>query len=337
MTRFPISRAAQALAVVFGVVALTFVVARLIPGDPAVAYAGARATPAELEAVRERFGLDDPAPQQFVHYVFGILRGDWGTSLHTKAPVLDDLMRVVPVTLVLVVAGMIVAVVLGIPLGVYAARSYGRFGDLLTKVCAIVAVSMPVFWLAILLQVVFFSRLGWLPVAGQYSTSVGISSPLYTVTGVPILDSLLTGNWPVFGSVLLHMVLPVIAIAAYPLGATVMATRASILENLGDEHIRMVRSLGFAERAVLGRFAMRPALNPILSLTALMFAYSLTNSFIVESIFNWPGLGSYAIASIQALDIPAILGVTLFVALVYVVLNLAVDIVQALIDPRVRA
>jgi len=337
MSRFLISRTLQALAVVFGVVVLTFALARLMPGDPAVAYAGPRATPEELAAVRAQFGLDQPAPQQFLTYVLGVLHGDWGTSLHTKSAVFHDLLRVVPVTLVLVLSGLLVAVVFGIPLGVFAARSQGRIGDLITKVCSIVAVSMPVFWLAILLQIAFFARLGWLPAAGQYASSLDTTSPLYTVIGVPLVDSFLTGNWPVFASVLRHMVLPVIAIAAYPFGATVMATRAAMLDNLGEEHIRMVRSLGFSERSVLGHFAMRPALNPILSLVALLFAYSLTNSFIVESIFNWPGLGSYAITSIQTLDIPSILGVTLFVALVYVFLNLAVDIVQALIDPRIRA
>jgi peptide/nickel transport system permease protein len=224
-----------------------------------------------------------------------------------------------------------------IPLGAFAARSQGRFSDLLTKIFAILSVSFPVFWLAILLQLVFFSRLGWLPVAGQYDPSLDASSPLYTVIKVPVVDALLTGNWPVFISAVKHMVLPVIAIAAFPVGACAMVTRASMLENLGEEHVRMVRALGFSERSVLGRFALRPSLNPILSLLALVFAYSLTNSFIVESVFNWPGLGSYAIDSIQSLDIPAILGVTLFVALIYVFVNLAVDIVQAFVDPRTRA
>jgi peptide/nickel transport system permease protein len=337
MARYLLSRVLQALAVVFGVIVLTFVIARLIPGDPAVAYAGPKATPAEIQAARVRFGLDQPAWRQFLDYVGGILRGDWGTSLHTKSPVLDDLLRVVPTTLVLVVCALVVAVGVGVPLGVFAARSSGRLGDLLAKIFSILAVSMPVFWMAILLQLVFFSHLGWLPAAGQYNQSLDSTSPLFTVVHIPVVDALLTGNWPVFVSAAQHMVLPVLTIAAFPLGACAMVTRAAILDNLGEEHIRMVRALGFRERSVLGRFAMRPSLNPILALVALVFAYSLTNSFIVESVFDWPGLGSYAIDSIQSLDIPSILGVTLFVALVYVFLNLAVDIAQALIDPRVRS
>ena len=337
MTRFLLSRAAQALGVIFGVLVLTFVIARMVPGDPAIAYAGPKATAAEIAAARQQFGLDRPVPQQFVSYLGGLFRGDWGTSLHTKSPVLDDLTRVIPRTLVMVVIALLVAVALGIPLGAFAARSQGRLGDVLGKIVSILSVSFPVFWLAILLQLVFFSKLGWLPAAGPYDSSLDTTSPLYHVIGVPVVDSLLTGNWPVFTSTLKHLVLPVITIAAYPAGATAMVTRAAMLENLGEDHIRMVRALGFSERSVLGRFAMRPSLSPVLSLIALVFAYSLTNSFIVESVFNLPGLGSYAIDSIQSLDIPSIMGVTLFVALLYVILNLAVDVVQALIDPRVRS
>jgi len=337
MARYIASRVLQALGVVVGVVILTFIIARLIPGDPAVAYAGPRATPEQLAAVREQFGLDGPMWQQFVSYVSGVARGDLGVSLHTKEPVLSDLLRVFPTTLVLVAIALLFAAIIGIPLGVIAARSHGRIGDVITKVIAILMVSMPVFWLAILLQIVFFSKLGWFPAASAYDTKLDATSPLYTVIGVPVVDALLTGNWVIFRSTLQHLVLPVIAIAAYPIGAVAMVTRGSLLENLGDEHVRMVRALGFSERSVFGRFALRPSLNPIIALLALVFAYALTNSFIVESVFNWPGLGSYAVKSIQTLDVPAILGVTLIVAVLYVVLNLVVDLVQAVIDPRVRS
>jgi len=336
MARYIALRTLQSLGVVVGVIVLTFVVARLIPGDPAVSYAGPRATMDQLEAVRQQFGLDQSMWQQFVSYVSGVVRGDWGTSLHTKQSVISDLMRVIPPTLVLVAIALGVAALIGMPLGIFAARSNGRLGDLAAKMIAILLVSLPVFWLAILLQIVFFSKLGWFPVAGQYDSALNASSPLYGVIGVPVVDALLTGNLPVFTDSLRHLVLPVIAIAAYPAGAFAMVTRASLLENLGDEHVRMIRALGFSELSVFGRFALKPALNPVIALIALVFAYSLTNSFIVESVFNWPGLGSYAIKSIQTLDIPAILGVTLVVALLYVGLNLIVDLVQALIDPRIR-
>lgn len=337
MTRYLIARLAQAVVVVFGVVVMTFVIARLIPGDPAVAYAGPKASASELAQVRRQFGLDLPWWRQFIDYVGGLFRGDLGVSLHTKQTVMGDLGRVIPASLVLVSIAMLVAAVVGIGMGVISARSQGRVADLLTKVIAILIVSMPVFWLAILLQVTFFSRLGWFPVAGSYDAGLDRSSPLYTVIGVPVVDSFLTGNWPVFRSCLRYLVLPVTALAAYPTGAVAMVTRGALLDNLGEEHVRMVRALGFPERSVLGRFALRPSLNPVVSLLALAFAYALTNSFIVESIFNLPGLGSYAMKSIETVDVPAILGVTLVVALIYLLLNLVVDLVQAMIDPRVRS
>jgi peptide/nickel transport system permease protein len=318
------------------VIALTFVIARVVPGDPAVTYAGPRATPQQIAEVRAKFGLDKPAYKQLIDYVGGIFRGNWGTSLHTRQPVVSDLGRVVPPTLVLVCAALVLAVAVGLPLGAFAAHHHGRLGDVLSKVVAILAVSMPIFWLAILLQTLFFAHLGWFPVAGQYNPTLDYTSPLHPVVGVAVVDSLLTGNWPVFWSAAWHMVLPTVAIAAYPLGACALLTRAQLLDNLGEEHIRMVRALGFSERSVLSRFAMRPSLGPLASLIALVFAYSLTNSFLVESIFDWPGLGSYTIASIQSLDIPSILGVTLFVALIYVTLNLLVDLALVVIDPRTR-
>jgi peptide/nickel transport system permease protein len=198
------------------------------------------------------------------------------------------------------------------------------------------SVSMPIFWLALILQQLFFQRLGWLPVAGEYDARIGFSHPLEVRTHFTILDALISGNWPVFRSSLSHVVLPALTVAAYPAGAIAQMTRASLLEIVVEDHVRMARALGFGERAIFGRLALRPALNPVIALVALVFAYSLANTFLVESIYNWPGLGSYAVTAIQSLDTPAILGVTLFVALAYVLANLLVDIVQSLVDPRVR-
>ena len=183
----------------------------------------------------------------------------------------------------------------------------------------------------------FFSRLGWLPAAGTYDSSLDRTSPLYTVIDVPVVDSLLTGNWPVFVSCLQHLVLPVIVLAAYPLGAIAMVTGELCWTTSVTSTSAWSGRSASPSASVVGRFALRPALNPVVALIALVFAYALTNSFIVESVFNRPGLGSYAVKSIQTLDVPAILGVTLVVALIYVFLNLLVDIVQAIIDPRVRS
>jgi len=332
--RYLLRRLAQAAIVVAGVVVLTFAVARLVPGDPATAYAGPRAGPAELERVREEFGLDRPALVQLGDYASGIVTGDWGTALHTRRPVLDDLARVVPPTLELVLCAMLVALLAGVPLGLLAARR-GGVADALVRLFASVAVSLPVFLLALVLQWLFFQKLGVLPVAGEYDPDLDYTNPLTVYTRMTIVDAAIGGNWAVLGSSLQHLVLPCLAVAAYPLGAIAMMTRASVLEELGEDHVRMARALGFSERSVVGRLALRPALNPVVSLVALMFAYAIVNTFLVEAIFNWPGVGSYAVDSIKALDVPAIIGVTLLVALLYVLVNLLVDLVQAWLDPRI--
>jgi peptide/nickel transport system permease protein len=175
-----------------------------------------------------------------------------------------------------------------------------------------------------------------LPAAGQFSPGLLFTHPLARHTGADVVDALITGNWPMFGSTLSHLVLPAIVVAAYPGGLIARIVRAQVLDTIGETHVQMARALGFRERAVFGRFAMKLAWNPVAAALALVFGYSLVNTFLVEAVFDWPGLGSYAAASIAALDTPAILGVTLFIALVYVAANLVVDIVQAALDPRIR-
>ena len=336
MLRYLIRRLGQALLVVAGVVMLTFVVMRLVPGDPAVAFAGPKATPEQLAAARERFGLDDPLWVQLWNYVRDLVTGDWGTSLHTRQPVRDDLLLAFPASLELVGAALLLAIVVGISVGVLAARYKTKFPDFGVRVTSMLAVSVPVFWLALALQTVFASNLGWFPVAGEYDSSLDTTSPLTLWTNITVVDALITGNWPILTSTLRHLVLPTLVVAAYPTGVIAQMTRAMLIEEAGQDHARLERALGFGETSILTRFALRPALGPVLSLIALVFAYSIVNGFLVEAVFNWPGLGRYAASAISSLDTPAIAGVTLLVALVYVLANLVVDLLQGLIDPRVR-
>jgi peptide/nickel transport system permease protein len=336
VTRFLVRRLALAALVVVGVVILTFVIARVVPGDPASTWAGPRARPEQVEAARRELGLDRPLPVQIAKYVGGVATGDWGLSLRTRRPVLEDIAQRAPASIELVTAAMLLALAVGIPLGLVAARWRGRSPDVLSRLVSVVGVSMPSFWLAIVLQLVFFQWLNLLPVAGSYDPDLDYTSPLRSVTNMPILDALLTGNWRVFTSALTHVILPAVVIAAYPAGVITRMVRASVLDTIGEDHIRMVRALGFPERSVFTRFALRHAWSPVVALLALVFAYALVNTFLVEAIFNRPGLGSYAASAIGALDTPAIVGVTLFVALVYVLGNLVVDVVQAMIDPRIR-
>jgi peptide/nickel transport system permease protein len=336
LTRYLAKRVALGLLVVVGVLILTFTIARVVPGDPAASWVGPHATPEQLAQAHRDLGLDRPLPVQVVDYLRGVLVGDWGVSIHTRHSVLSDLATRAPASIELVVAALLIALALGVPLGLVSARWSGRLPDLLVRLTAVAGVSMPVFWLALILQLVFFQKLGILPVAGEYDPDLHYTSPLAQHTHLTLVDALVSGNWPVLWSALQHLVLPAAVVASYPLGVIARMVRASVLETLGEEHVRMVRALGFRERAILWRFSLKPALNPIVAIIALVFAYSLANTFLVESIFDWPGLGSYVVASTQTLDTPAIIGVTLLIAIVYVVSNLLVDVVQALLDPRIR-
>ncbi|WP_113701483.1 ABC transporter permease [Nonomuraea lactucae] len=336
MPRYVARRLGQALLVVAGVVVLTFAIMRMVPGDPAVAFAGPKATPAQLAEARERFGLDDPLWVQLWNYVRDLATGDWGTSLRTRQAVLDDLYVAFPASLELVGTALVIAVVAGIPVGVLAARHKRRLPDLGVRATSVLAVSVPVFWLALAVQTVFAGRLDWFPVAGEYDLTLDTTSPLTLWTNITIVDALITGNWPIFTSTLEHLVLPALVVAAYPTGVVAQLTRAALIEESGQDHARLERSLGFGETAILTRFALRPALNPVLSLIALVFAYAIVNGFLVEAVFNWPGLGRYAVQAISYRDTPAIAGVTLLVAMVYVLANLLVDLLQRVVDPRVR-
>ncbi|GAA4912415.1 peptide/nickel transport system permease protein [Nonomuraea thailandensis] len=337
MLRHLARRLGQALLVVAGVVVLTFAIMRLVPGDPAVAFAGPKATPEQLAEARARFGLDDPLPVQLLNYARDLVTGDWGTSLRTRQPVRDDLYLAFPASLELVGAALLVAIAVGVPLGVLAARHKRRLPDFGVRLGSMLAVSVPVFWLALALQTVFAGNLGWFPIAGEYDTSLDTTSPLTLWTNITIVDALITGNWPIFTSTLEHLVLPALVVAAYPTGVIAQMTRAALIEESGQDHARLERALGFGETSILTRFALRPALSPVLSLIALVFAYAIVNGFLVEAVFNWPGLGRYAAESIRALDTPGIAGVTLLVALVYVLANLVVDVLQGFVDPRTRS
>jgi peptide/nickel transport system permease protein len=336
LTTYVARRIALAVLVVGGAIVLTFVIIHAVPGDPAATWAGPHASAAQVAAARRFLGLDQPLPVQLGRYIAGIATGRWGVSIHTHQPVLSDLAVAAPASLELVLAALIIALAVGVPLVLVSARRAGRAVDHAIRAGSILGVSMPIFWMALILQLVFAQRLRWLPVAGEYSANLLFTHPLARHTGFGVLDALLTGNWPMLGSTFSHLVLPAAVVAAYPAGLIARMVRAQVLDHVGETHVQMARSLGIGERDVFGRYLMKLAWNPVSAAVALVFGYSLVNTFLVESIFDWPGLGSYAATSISTLDTPAILGVTLFIAIVYVIANLVVDIIQAALDPRIR-
>jgi peptide/nickel transport system permease protein len=331
-----IRRLAASVVVLLGIVGLTFVIARVVPGDPAVSWAGPRATAAEVARTRHELGLDRPLWASLASYLRNTITGDWGTSIHTRQPVLSDLLHRLPVSLELVLAALLLAVLVGVVAGLVAARYAGTKLDGLIRAASVASVSMPVFWLALIAQLVLFQRLHLLPLAGEYDSALAYTHPLKEVTGAPVLDALLTGNLAVLRSSVSHLVMPALVVAAYPAGVITRMVRATVLDVAEETHLQLARALGFPERVVLGRFALRLAWNPVVQVLALVFAYALVNTFLVEAVFDLPGLGSYAADSIGSLDTPAIVGITLLVGVVYVVLNLVVDLVQAALDPRIR-
>ena len=336
MKGFLLRRLASSAVVLAGVSVITFALARLLPGDAAAVYIGPRATPESIERVREQLGLNEPLHIQYLVYMRDMLSGDWGTSLTTKQPVLESLVARIPASLELIVASLIIALPIGLVLGMLSARWHGRPVDMGVRIVSIIGVSIPAFFLGVLLQMLFFRQLDILPLSGRVDSDLRFSSPVADITGIYFFDSLVTGNWTAFVDVSWHLILPAVTLAAYPIGLIARMTRSSMLETLGRDYVRTARAYGLRERLIVGRLAMRNALVPVLTVVGLTLAYMLTGTFFVEFVFNWPGLGTYAIDAILATDYPAIMGITLIGAAGYVLINLVVDLAQAWVDPRIR-
>lgn len=336
MTRFILRRLAGSAAVLLGLSVITFALARLVPSNPAAIYIGPKARPEDIARVAHQLGLDQPLPIQYLTYMRDMLTGDWGTSIGTKQAVLPAILDRLPATIELIAAAMLLAVPLGILLGVLSARWQRRPPDILVRIVSIVGVSLPAFWLGLLLQVLFFRDLHLLPLTGRVDPNLRFTDPITEVTGLYLVDTLITGNWAAFRDVAWHLVLPAVTLAAYPIGLIARMTRASMLEALGQDYVRAARAAGIGERLITYRLALKNALIPVTTVVGLTLAYSLTGTFFVEVVYNWPGLGTFTVKGLLNLDYPVVMGVTLFGAVGYVAINLAVDLVQSWLDPRTR-
>jgi peptide/nickel transport system permease protein len=336
VTRFLLRRLASSVVVLAGVSVIVFILARLIPTDVAAMYIGPRARAEDIERVREQLGLNEGLPTQYLVYMRDMLQGDWGTSIATKQPVLDEILGRLPASLELIVAAMLIALPLGLVLGMMSARWQGRPVDVGVRIVSIIGVSLPAFFLGILLQILFFRSLDVLPLSGRVDSDLRFTSPIDEVTGVYLIDALATANWTALSDVTWHLILPAITLAAYPIGLIARMTRSSMLETLGKDYIRTARAYGLSERLIVSRLALRNALVPVLTIIGLTLAYLITGTFFVEIVFSWPGLGTFAVRSILATDYPAIMGIALFGAAAYVIINLVVDLAQAWVDPRIR-
>jgi ABC-type dipeptide/oligopeptide/nickel transport system permease component len=336
VTRFIARRLAGSAAVLLGLSLITFALARLVPSNPAAVYIGPKARPEEIARVAHQLGLDQPLPIQYLVYMRSMLTGDWGISIGSKQPVLDEILARLPATLELIFAAMVIAIPFGLLLGILSARWQRRPPDAVVRIGSIVGVSLPAFWLGLLLQVLFFRSLHLLPLTGRVSSDLRFTSAIADITGIYLVDSAITGNWTAFIDVTWHLILPAITLAAYPMGLIARMTRAAMLEALGQDYVRAARAAGIRERLITWRLALKNALIPVTTVIGLVLAYSLTGTFFVEVVFNWPGLGTFAVKALLNLDYPAIMGITLFGAMAYVVINLLVDLTQSWLDPRTR-
>ena len=309
-----------------------FFMVRAIPGDPAQIMLGQQATQAQVQQVRESMGLDKPIFVQYGLFLKNALRGDLGDSIVTGRPVTTELLVRLPATLELTAFAMLVAILVGVPVGVIAAvRQYSAL-DKTTSVLALTGISMPIFWLAMILVVIFGVNLELLPFPGRLGPTTAITS----ITGLVLVDSLLTFNFAGFWDGLLHLIMPALALATIPMAVIMRMTRSSMLEVLNEDYVRTARAKGVAPRRVVFKHALRNAMLPTITVIGLQTGLLMGGAIITETIFSWPGIGLYAYQSVSSRDYASIQGVVLYGALLFVLINLVVDVLYAILDPRVR-
>lgn len=335
LRRFLWHRLGTGLVLCIGITLVAFVLTHLVPGDPAAANLGQRAIgdPAAVAAFRHQYGLDRPLPMQYVLYVKDLLHGNLGISEQSHRPVLADLEQYAPATIELALFAIAASLVIGIGLGIVAAVFHERWPDHVIRVVSLGGVSMPVFWIALVAFYLLFFKLGWLPGGGRLDPT---QNPPTHLTGLFTVDASVHGQWGLFWSALRHLILPGLVLAIFTIGMLTRFTRASMLEIMGNDYVRAARLKGLPERVVILRHVLRPALVPVITVAGVAFGNLLAGTVLVENIFSWPGVGQYAYRSAVNLDLPAIMGVSLFVALVYIVVNLIVDLLYGIIDPRIR-
>ena len=316
--------------VLLGVLVLVFTISYVIPTDPARVWAGGlHARPEQIELIRERYHLNDPLYMQIYYYLEGLFHGDLGISASTRRPVLDDLKSFFPATFELAIFSFVISL-LGIPFGVISALKRNKMIDHVSRVFSLAGASTPLFWMALLLQFIFYFKLGWLPAAGR------LEVPLERITGMVLIDSVLAGNKEALIDALRRLAMPAFCMAFWSMGYLVRITRSSMLEVLNTEYIMTAKAKGLPQRIVNYRHALKNAIIPPITIMGIRFGWLLAGAVLLETIFAWPGMGRYAASSIVEVDLPAMVGYCLVVALVMILANLVVDITYAFIDPRVR-
>ena len=315
---------------------LVFFFTRSLPGDVAALYVGGNAKPEQIERARVELGLDKPLHVQYQRYMARLLHGDMGTSLRTHRPVFQDLLEKIPMSFEIVLWALLIAASGGLFFGVLAAYFQGSLIDEIIKWFTSAAVSVPIFFLALLLQLFFFNYLGWFPLQGRMDSMLEFTNPVQSITGFSMIDTLISKNFPAFFNVAWHMVLPVVSLLVAPLGVIARLTRTSLLDVMEQDYILAARASGISESVLFFYYGLRNALSPVLTVIGMTVAVILMMTFYVEMIFNWPGIGYYSLAAIMNLDYTAIMGVTLMISAVYVIANTLMDILRRAVDPRIK-
>lgn len=326
-------RVAQTIPVLIGVVVVSFVLTRALPGDPAAYFSGLMADEASIEATRVALGLDKPLLQQFFIYVGDLLSGDLGRSVNTGQPVLTDLLQRLPASIELTLTALLISCAIAVPLGVWAAVRQGTWIDQLCRILVTAGVSLPTFFTGILLIYIFYYLLGWAPSPLGRLDFLYLSPP--RVTGFYLIDSLLDGDPETFFAALRQLILPAATLALFTLAPIARMTRAAMLTALSSDYIRTARAAGLPPRKVLFGYALRNAMLPVVTTLGMVFSFALGSNVLVEKVFAWPGIGSYAVEALVASDYAAVQGFVLTMALLFVGLNLLIDLSYTLIDPRI--
>jgi peptide/nickel transport system permease protein len=319
--------------VLLGLSIVTFAISHIVPGDPVRLAAGPQATTEQIEKLRAEFGLDKPLPEQYLNYMKGVLKGNLGESMMNRHPVAKDLRDYFPATLELVIVSTVLAVVIGLPLAMAAAVFRDKWPDQISRMLALSSISMPVFWLGMVLQLILCMTLHLLPISGRFDPRTPFPSE---VTGLLLVDSLLAGDLHKFGIALKYIALPGFCQALLGIALITRLLRADILEVIQKDFVIMARASGLPERVILFKYVLKNALIATVAMLGFLVAWQLGGSVLIETVFDWPGIGLYAVKSAMTLDFQPIMGITLFVGLLFTVINLLVDISYGVIDPRIR-
>jgi peptide/nickel transport system permease protein len=330
--RYAIRRSLTIIPVLLGVSVLVFSFVHLIPGDPAVTMLGERATPQKVADVRARLGLDRPIHEQYLLYIGKAIRGDLGVSIVRGDPVFTDILHRFPATVELATAAIVIAILFGIPIGIVSAVWRKSLIDSLSRVLALTGVSMPIFWLGVMLAWVFAVELHWLPTGARLDSAADYEPTTHFV----LIDAVLQRNWAMIPDALRHLVLPAVALATIPLAVIARMMRASMLEVLSRDYIRTADAKGLSRAAVVLRHGLRNALLPVLTVVGLQVGSLLAGAILTETIFSWPGIGRWVYESIESRDYPIVQGASLFIGVVVVVVNLLTDLLYAAVDPRIK-